>query len=48
MPVESKQVEKDGQTHSEFCYTKYGLSLVPALDALGEWGLEHQRIKGGQ
>jgi DNA-binding HxlR family transcriptional regulator len=46
--IESKKVEKDGQTFSEFCYTKYGLSLVPALDALGEWGLEHLRINGGQ
>ena len=46
--IEINRVEKDGQTYSEFRYTKYGLSLVPALDALGEWGFEHQRINGAQ
>ncbi|WP_455269385.1 winged helix-turn-helix transcriptional regulator [Rhizobium herbae] len=25
----------------EYRYTEYGLSLVPALDAMGEWGLVH-------
>ena len=46
--IERRKVETDGQTYSEFCYTKYGLSLVPVLAALGEWGLEHHRISGDE
>lgn len=43
--IAKNSVERDGQTYSEFFYTSYGLSLIPVLDALGEWGLEHQRIE---
>ena len=46
--ISKKKVEIDGQTCSSFSYTSYGLSLVPVLDALGEWGLQHQRIETSQ
>lgn len=26
---------------TEYRYTNYGLSLVPVLDAMGQWGLDH-------
>jgi DNA-binding HxlR family transcriptional regulator len=26
---------------TEYRYTDYGLSLVPVLDAMGQWGLDH-------
>lgn len=26
----------------EYRYTEYGLSLVPVLDAMGQWGLAHR------
>jgi DNA-binding HxlR family transcriptional regulator len=41
--VYKRKVERDGQTYSDIGYTSYGLSLVPVLDGLGEWGLVHQR-----
>lgn len=40
--VAKTKVEKDGQTYSEYSYSPYGLTLIPVLDALGDWGLSHQ------
>ena len=38
-----RKVERDGLTYSDIAYTTYGLSLLPVLDGLGEWGLKHRR-----
>jgi DNA-binding HxlR family transcriptional regulator len=27
---------------AEYSYTEYGRTLIPALDALGAWGLQHE------
>ncbi len=28
---------------TQYAFSEYGLSLVPVLDAMGQWGLAHQR-----
>lgn len=40
--IRKDRVMKEGQTASSFSYSEYGLSLVPVLDALGNWGLAHK------
>lgn len=38
----SRTPSKVGEVvYVEYRYTEYGLSLVPVLDAMGEWGLVH-------
>lgn len=32
----------NGQTQVDYDYTDYGRTLIPALDALGEWGIAHE------
>ena len=45
----SERVER-GTKHVDYCYTDYGLTLIPVLNAVGAWGLAHQtqRPSGGQ
>jgi len=31
-----------GVTTTEYAYSPYGRSLIPVLDAMGQWGLEHR------
>lgn len=40
--VQKTMVPRDGQVFADVSYSSYGLSLIPILDALGNWGLEHQ------
>jgi DNA-binding HxlR family transcriptional regulator len=28
---------------TQYAFSEYGLTLVPVLDAMGQWGLGHQR-----
>lgn len=40
---------KGNQTFSHYGYTRYGATLVPVLDAMGNWGITHenrQRVTG--
>lgn len=40
--VISRTPVKDGDiVYVEYRYTDYGLSLVPVLDAMGNWGMAH-------
>lgn len=32
---------------AEYSYSDYGRTLIPALDALGDWGLRHHRLSTG-
>ncbi len=32
---------RDGVLHVSYDYSSYGRTLIPALDALGNWGLSH-------
>lgn len=41
--VTSRTDQRGGVTYSVFAYTDYGRSLIPALDALGQWGLDHAK-----
>lgn len=36
-----KQRTENKVVHSSYGYSEYGLSLVPVLDALGNWGVTH-------
>lgn len=39
-----RTVETRGEVRlSRYGYTPYGTSLIPVLDALGGWGLEHEK-----
>jgi DNA-binding HxlR family transcriptional regulator len=29
---------------TEYAFTDYGRTLIPALNALAEWGLQHRRL----
>lgn len=43
-----RTVETRGEVRlSRYGYTPYGATLIPVLDALGEWGLEHETRSGG-
>ena len=35
------QRTENNVVHSSYSYSEYGLSLVPVLDALGNWGVTH-------
>lgn len=38
------RVEKKGRVKiSHYEYTEYGSSLVPVLDLIGEWGVQHDK-----
>ncbi len=40
--IVSRQEEvRAGVTHAVYAYTEYGRTLIPALNALGQWGLAH-------
>ena len=38
----------NGQQQSDYAYTDYGKTLIPALDALGNWGLAHELADASQ
>ena len=44
-----RNVETRGEMRlSRYRYTPYGATLIPVLDAIGEWGLRHEgRASGG-
>ena len=35
------QRTENNVVHSSYSYSEYGISLVPVLDALGNWGVTH-------
>ena len=37
-----KSVNKEGIQVSRYGYTPYGNTLIPVLNAMGSWGLEHE------
>ncbi|RKE86583.1 HxlR family transcriptional regulator [Rhizobium sp. AG855] len=40
--IVSRQPQKEGEiVYVEYGYTAYGRSLVPVLDAMGDWGMGH-------
>ncbi|WP_298358896.1 helix-turn-helix domain-containing protein [uncultured Litoreibacter sp.] len=39
--ISRQEEERDGVTFALYDYTDYGRSLIPVLDALGDWGLQH-------
>lgn len=42
-----RTVESRGEVRlSRYGYTPYGESLIPVLDALGDWGLQHEELTG--
>ncbi|GHC47868.1 winged helix-turn-helix transcriptional regulator [Neogemmobacter tilapiae] len=54
-----QQLERDGLIQGQaelrggvsfvlYDYTRYGRTLIPALDALGTWGLEHAAWETGR
>lgn len=43
--VRSQHVENN-VVRSAYNYTDYGLTLIPVLDALGDWGLTHAGPRG--
>lgn len=44
----SREAAKDGKIALAFYdFTPYGRTLIPALDALGDWGLVHEGMSGG-
>ena len=36
-----------GVTTTEYTYSEYGRSLVPVLDAMGQWGIGHRERRDG-
>lgn len=41
--VTKTQRIENNVVHVDYSYSPYGLSLVPVLDALGDWGIAHAR-----
>ncbi len=39
---------RNGVLHVDYRYSAYGRTLIPALDALGDWGLIHAGRDGRQ
>lgn len=37
---------RNSVSHSVYAYSDYGLSLLPVLDALGNWGAQHEALGG--
>jgi DNA-binding HxlR family transcriptional regulator len=46
--VARRQQSVQGVVHAFYFYTDYGRQLVPVLDALGNWGLDHERRLAAQ
>jgi len=42
--VSRRQFYEGAVLATEYAFTEYGRSLIPALDALAKWGLEHRRL----
>ena len=45
--IARQQQSVHGVMHAFYSYTDYGRQLVPVLDALGQWGLEHEKRLAG-
>lgn len=44
-----RTVETRGEVRlSRYGYTPYGATLIPVLDAVGEWGLKHEGRTDGE
>ena len=44
-----RTVETEGEVRlSRYGYTPYGATLIPVLDAIGEWGLRHEGRADGE
>ena len=41
--VSRRQFYEGAVQATEYAFTDYGRSLIPALDALAKWGLQHKR-----
>jgi len=41
--VSRRQFYEGAVSATEYAFTDYGRSLIPALDALAKWGLQHKR-----
>jgi DNA-binding HxlR family transcriptional regulator len=41
--VSRRQFYEGAVLATEYAFTEYGRSLIPALDALAKWGLQHKR-----
>jgi len=41
--VSRRQFHEGAVQATEYAFTEYGRSLIPALDALAKWGLQHRR-----
>ena len=39
--IERQETVRNGVKHVDYTYSTYGRTLIPALDALGDWGLGH-------
>jgi DNA-binding HxlR family transcriptional regulator len=42
--VSRREFHEGAVLATEYAFTDYGRSLVPALDALAQWGLQHRRM----
>src|SRR6266851_4049637 len=45
--VSRREFHEGAVLATEYAFTAYGRTLIPALTALAEWGLEHQRLGRG-
>ena len=41
--IRHQTIERGGVSYSDYAYSDYGRTLIPALDLLGNWGLNHDR-----
>jgi DNA-binding HxlR family transcriptional regulator len=41
--VSRRQFHEGAMLATEYAFTAYGRTLIPALNALAEWGMKHQR-----
>jgi DNA-binding HxlR family transcriptional regulator len=41
--ISRKELRVGNVVMTEYAYTNYGQTLVPVLDAMGDWGLAHLR-----
>ncbi len=44
--VSRQETLRDGVTFVDYAFSDYGRTLIPALDALGDWGLGHEASNG--
>jgi DNA-binding HxlR family transcriptional regulator len=45
--VTRRVVPAGGVNTTEYAYSAYGRSLVPVLDSMGQWGLDHRERRAG-